>query len=232
MTTTFNDALRAQLAREVVNKIMRLMDAFAESTSGALSSSAEDGGPSEGLAELMRTNLEQFTAAAEATIDAWVAENPGVADTVAEKLHKGARVTSEALERLALRAMSEILKTRNGGAPVEVAAMTKREDVVKAVQVETERIMQGNPRITPAAARMAAWQNREDLAERYQMLPVETAPVVTAPVEKGADAVAKATARAREIQRSNPGMSLAAARTKVWELDPALADEFNRAMSA
>lgn len=230
MTTSFNEALRAQLAREVVNKIMRLMDAFAESTSGALSS--PDGEPSEGLAELMRTNLEQFTAAAEATIDAWAAENPAVADTVADKVRKGARVNSEALERLALRAMSEILKKRNGGAPVEVAAMTKRSDVLKAVQAETERVMRSNPRITPAAARMAAWQNREDLADRYQELPPEEPTAPAAPVDKGADAVAKATAKAREIQRNNPGMSLATARAKVWEQDPALADEFNRAMSA
>jgi hypothetical protein len=114
----------------------------------------------------------------------------------------------------------------------KVKGFATKQDVLEEVNRLAEKLRAQDPNLTLAQARTKVWEQHPELARKYKELggvpgtaqsAPKKPPVKANTVRKGQSLIDRATQEAREIQKNNPGMSLHAARAKVWEDNPDLA---------
>ncbi len=112
------------------------------------------------------------------------------------------------------------------------------EQILEEVNRLASELIAEDPTLSPAKARMQVWKEHPELAELYRTLPSEAqgskgpAPHLANPpqqVVKSKRVIGKVVEKARELRKADPSLSLAQAKTKVWETHPDLVVEYRRA---
>ena len=123
------------------------------------------------------------------------------------------------------------------------AKFTDQEQVLEEVNRLASELIAQDPSgaLTLAQARTAVWQKHPELVELYRTLPSGAqgskgpapAPHLANPpqkeVVKGHLVISKVAEKARELRKADPSLSMARAKSRIWETHPDLAAEYRRA---
>lgn len=218
----FNAFAERAAGEAFYERASRLGSAFLSS----LDSAMHDPGDREGsLAERIQRNVEQFSAALTASVDA-------IDDDTVAKTDAAPTPARLNFLRSMWKAVAEAsgAETTTEGDPM--TTMLKSRSAV--VDEATELAKRSYPELAARsirAARAKIWKEHPDLATRHAELPSEipeAPPALRKPVLKGADALAKIDAEGAKLRKADPGLSEREARIRAVREHPELRDEYHR----
>ena len=247
----FNEVLRARWADRVLAEMRRLTDILGQTVADAVFEGEDP-------ATKIRTNVDQFRAAALAAIEELSSELTDAQGKV------GAAPSDEDLQKMLITTCTHYLQkkgvTKMAGTTYRTHPFAKRGDVLAVVDAAASEIRKREPEKfagmvehnAQAAARALVWKQHGELADAYQSLPAEdgagvamdkadastsaqtagTAGRSSAPVEEGAEVLRvldEISSKAYELIRTGKFSSLPLARAEAWRLNPDLRERYERA---